>query len=64
MKHEFSQGITNDGVAILMDGQPLTPDEIVKKLTEQQESIEVLRMVLKYDEDRRINENITYVGWL
>lgn len=42
MKNEFSQGVCSDGAAILMDGQPMTPDEIVAKLRDQQHTIEVL----------------------
>ena len=29
---EFSQGIANDGPCILKNGQPMTPEQIVKQL--------------------------------
>ena len=29
---EYTQGVCGDGAAILIDGRPLTPDEIVQRL--------------------------------
>lgn len=35
--HEYSQGICADGAAILKDGVPMTPEEIVRELQANQQ---------------------------
>lgn len=35
--HEYSQGICADGAAILKDGAPMTPEEIVRELQANQQ---------------------------
>lgn len=41
--NEYSQGIMGDGVAILKNGQPLTPEQIISEL----EKIERMAMLMK-----------------
>jgi hypothetical protein len=34
-KHFYAQGVMNDGAAILKDGQPMTPEEIISALNKE-----------------------------
>lgn len=38
--HEYSQGICADGAAILKDGVPMTPEEIVRELQSASEIVQ------------------------
>lgn len=59
MNHEYSQGIASDGAAILKDGQPMTPGEIVEKLRNQQHTINLL-MTATYSAKEYIDSKIAY----
>lgn len=44
---EFTQGVCSDGAAILMDGQPITIEEILQKLRRGEEAENLLKESLE-----------------
>lgn len=60
MSH-YSQGCAGDGPCILMDGEPMTPEQIVEKLNDLES---VLRMVEDNDIARYMRTGSFGVGLL
>lgn len=58
---EYSQGIAEDGPCILKNGQPMTPDEIVKTLNDQLYTIK-LSLMLQTQLKEQLNDCINFDG--
>lgn len=71
-EHEYSQGICQDGAAILKDGQMMTVEEIVKELQQRGQLVDQLKDCLELMQDSEtrwdqgldapnMNEEIGYI---
>lgn len=49
--HEYSQGVCQDGAAILKDGQMMTVEEIVEELNQRNRLIDQLKDCLELMQD-------------